>query len=495
MLRRYLLILILTLLSLLSPMAVQADSRLAILTDIEATVKDFASSLNNLYEDDIIVSEELDRIADVFGSDEYFIFNGRTMDSFRGWLDLYYGQVMQSGYTEHTLHIKERTLEKVDPAEDDDKRYCIKCILERMTDNNQYIPQEVTFIVMWKGEDKYVSILEANGDWGLDIVGISKPGEKSWFYMLPEWLFALLYFSAVILFIYVTVFVYEKFRIEERVSPIVNKIIIVVIMTVPFLVLIPSIYKESTWEDKYEIHQRIDKYQIAWVKKDGKIGMIDYTGQLILDYQFDEVGSFRDGLAWVWFDNHGGFVNTYGEVVIPPIYTYVRTFKNGKTLVGNENGHFLINTKGEIIKDLNIQKLNNFFDGRAAFLWGDKWGYLDGNYTEVIPPVYTSAENFNDGRAIVQKDNYKGVIDANNNIVIPLKYFRINRVFNHFLVRKNNKFGLLDRNGKTLIPVKYDFIRIETDGKATVTLNGKKFNIGYDTNNRENTLIDGMKWN
>ena len=491
MLRRYLLILILT---LLSPIAVQADSRLAILTDIEATLNDFTAFLNNLYEDDIIVSEELDRIAATFGSNEYFIFNGRTMDSFRGWLDLYYGQVMQSGYTEHTLHIKERTLEKVNPTEDEDKRYRIKCTLERMMDNNQNIPQEVTFIVVWNGEYKYVTILEASGDWGLDIVGISKPGIKFWVYTLPEWLGVLLFLGIIYIYTFGFIIIVEKMR-AKNVNPVVIKIFAGMFIVVPVGFIIAIFYHSVTWSDKYEIHKRIDKYSIAWVKKDGKIGMTDYTGELILDYQFDEVGSFSDGLAWVWFDNHGGFVNTDGEVVIPPIYSYVHTFRNGQTLVGNENGYYLVNTKGEIIKVLDIQKLNNFFDGRAAFQRGDKWGYLDGNFTEVIPPVYTSAENFNDGRAIVQKDNYKGVIDTNNNIIIPLNYFRVNRVFNHFLVRKNNKFGLLDRNGKTLIPVKYDFIRIETDGKATVTLNGKKFNIGYDTNNRENTLIDGMKWN
>jgi len=492
MLRRYLLILILT---LLSPIAVQADSRLAILTDIEATLNDFTAFLNNLYEDDIIVSEELDRIAATFGSNEYFIFNGRTMDSFRGWLDLYYGRVMQNGYTEHTLHSKERTREKVNPTEDNDKRYRIKCTLERMMDNNQNIPQEVTFIVVWNGEYKYVTILEASGDWGLDIVGISKSGDKFWYYTLPYWCQMML--IAVIVFILFVGGAYALYYIDERFGFKGNFMMIGGGIVIPILSIAISLIdfdEDNRWAE-LEFVEKIEKENIAWVKKDGKIGMVDYSGELILDYQFDEVGSFSDGLAWVWFDNHAGFVNTDGEVVIPPIYSYARTFRNGQTVVGMENGYYLINTKGEIIKVLDIQKLNNFFDGRAAFLRGDKWGYLDGNYTEVIPPVYTSVENFYDNRAIVQKDNNKGVIDANNNIIIPLNYFRINKVFNHFLVRKNNKFGLLDRDGKTLIPIKYDFIRIETDGKATVTLNGTKSVIEYDTNNRENNWIGGETWN
>ena len=488
MLRRYLLILILTLLSLLSPIVVHADSRLAILTDIEATMKDFASSLNNLYEDDIIVSEELDRIANVFGSDEYFIFNGRTMDSFWGWLDLYYGQVMQGGYTEHTLHIKERTLEKVDPAEDDDKRYRVKCILERMTDNNQYIPQEVTFIVMWKGEDKYVSILEADGNWGLDIVGISKPGEKFWWFNFPVWGQWTVLITCFLVFMFIVSYAIVKidnlFHLNRKLikaSRVFGAVLIIV--AVYFFVQNFNDYLSNYHLkelENFEVHATFSKYNISWVKKNGKIGMIDYTGELILDYQFDKVGSFSDGLAWVHLRNRAGFVNTNGEVVIPPIYSYVHTFYNEKTLVGNENGYYIINTKGEIVKDMDIDKFFSFKEGMARFERNGLWGYLkEWTYNEIISPIYTSAQDFEDNRAIVQKDNYEGVIDAKNNIIIPFEYRFIIEKDKHFRVKKNNKYGLLDRDGNTVIPVKYDFMHFHIEGKATVYLNGKTSSIEY----------------
>jgi len=61
----------------------------------------------------------------------------------------------------------------------------------------------------------------------------------------------------------------------------------------------------SNWQDK------IDQT---------KYGYIDYNGNLVIDYQYDEAGKFKDGYAIVEYDEKSGLLNKSGKVIIPIKY-------------------------------------------------------------------------------------------------------------------------------------------------------------------------------
>ena len=49
----------------------------------------------------------------------------------------------------------------------------------------------------------------------------------------------------------------------------------------------------------------------------GKWGFFNEAGELVIDFIYDNVESFKNGLAKVKFNNKWGIINRKGEVVIP----------------------------------------------------------------------------------------------------------------------------------------------------------------------------------
>ena len=447
-----------------------AQSKSVVVNDITDTMNDFIGDLNNLTEDEESVPVRINSMTKTFGSSEYFIFNGKQMDSMKDWLQQYYNEYMVGMDTQHQLAIKQQTLEKMVPTNEDDKRYRFTAVLTREAINATPQQEEINFVVCWKGEGEYVSILEAHGNWGFDIVEISKVGSKHWAYDIQEWMKFPLLGLAVLIFI---LYGLTSFK-PGILFPIA------MLSLLGFFILegeqanVDSIKNANKKLAKYNIENRVDSLYVAWVKKDGLIGLTDYTGNLILDYQFDRVGLFHDGLAWVVLNEHIAFVNGDGEVALPPVYTYGHNFREGITLVGDKSGYYVINTEGEKLREVRLNAFPAFREGITVFRHEGLYGYLtEWDYNEIVPPTYTKAEHFEKGRAIVTKGNKSGVIDINGKEIISVSYDSVTRNSKYFKVVKHGLHGVMDADGKLLIPYIYDKINIVEEGKALVYRNGK----------------------
>ena len=108
--------------------------------------------------------QNIESVSTTFGSPDYFLFNGRQMDSFKAWLESYCNEWLRQGYVEHQLQIKQQTIEKVDAKEEQDKRYRFDGILLRKLQQNPEDRKDLSFVIEWKGEGRYVSLLEIKGN-------------------------------------------------------------------------------------------------------------------------------------------------------------------------------------------------------------------------------------------------------------------------------------------------------------------------------------------
>lgn len=108
--------------------------------------------------------------------------------------------------------------------------------------------------------------------------------------------------------------------------------------------------------------QKTDQNQVvADVKLDGKWGIIDKSGNVVIPCKYDnEYLSFNEDLAAVELDGKWGFIDKSGKLVIPCKYEYAGGFSDGLALV----------------------KL----DG--------KWGFIDKSDKLVIPCKYEEASFF-----------------------------------------------------------------------------------------------------
>jgi len=89
----------------------------------------------------------------------------------------------------------------------------------------------------------------------------------------------------------------------------------------------------------------------------GKYGVIDSCGNTIVDYEYDSIFPFEDGLALVVKENRMGAIDEFGTEIIPVIYDKIDDFYKGFASVKSKHKWGVINDLGEIIIPINYEKV------------------------------------------------------------------------------------------------------------------------------------------
>lgn len=212
----------------------------------------------------------------------------------------------------------------------------------------------------------------------------------------------------------------------------------------------------------------------------GEWGIIDKTGNEIVECIYDEVGRFNDDLAYVRdHDGKYGYVDNMGELVIPCKYHRAQDFSEGLAWV-NDNGPWCcIDRDGKVIFILDIMsKYRSNFKGGFSIITppegegessiintkgqtinmkGRSWlgnGVSDGLILSVV------------GNGDDEEPSYE-YIDTEGNVVIDCTnfdgYFDFRPFFNGLapvVDMENMKVGYIDKTGKFAIPPTLPFYAI-----------------------------------
>lgn len=177
---------------------------------------------------------------------------------------------------------------------------------------------------------------------------------------------------------------------------------------------------------------------LAAVKKDGKWGYIDTTGQVVVPVQYDDIASFREGLAKVKKDGKYGFVDKTGQVVIPLQYDYAWSFSEGLATVKKNGKIGYIDKTGKVVVPLQYDYLKKDFDHGRMFAEVKRNG--DTYYVSKLGDEYTAVGSVSEGLVLVG----------------------------------NNKYGFIDKTGKMVIAPQYDVTWSFKNGQAKVGLEDGK---------------------
>ena len=187
---------------------------------------------------------------------------------------------------------------------------------------------------------------------------------------------------------------------------------------------------------------------IACVKKDGKWGAIDKSGNVVVPFVFAELEAFNEGLAKAQKNNGKyGFIDKQGNIVVPFIYDCVGYFYNGYAMVGNnDTGKYgFIDRQGNLVVPMIYDDVSDFHEGMAAvfnktddYNFGS-YGFVNTQDQQVIPMIYNRAGHFSNGLAPVAVPDERfpkekgqllyGYIDKNGNMVIKPQYSEANSFY------------------------------------------------------------------
>ncbi len=214
-----------------------------------------------------------------------------------------------------------------------------------------------------------------------------------------------------------------------------------------------------------------NNYLIA--SKGDKEALLDLKGNIVLDFKYDSIFSYKNGFAFVELDGKFGCVDTKGNVVLPFVYEsvsnsktdddYVSLVKDYEYGYADLKGNLLVptiyNLAYEFLDDKYFSSRSSNDSSRFVVENNERqWGCVDIKGNVVVPFVYQEMWPFEGGLAAVQKDDKWGFVNTSGKIVINTKYddLRDSKISGLNYVKKGNKWGFIDANGNQITPFEYD---------------------------------------
>lgn len=124
---------------------------------------------------------------------------------------------------------------------------------------------------------------------------------------------------------------------------------------------------------------------LARVEKDGKWGLVNEVGQVVIPLIYDDVGHFSEGLVYAKQNGKYGFIDKKGQVVIAFKYDDARNFSEGLAGVKKNDKWGFVDVKDKVVLDFHYDGVwGGFENGQAevqllddktpAYFYVDKTG-------------------------------------------------------------------------------------------------------------------------
>lgn len=184
-------------------------------------------------------------------------------------------------------------------------------------------------------------------------------------------------------------------------------------------------YSEENYRDGMPVYRNAKYFLIG---KDGRYGVADGVGNIILKPQFDDISSFNKGHAAVVVKRLLGFANTTGEIIIKPQFYSVSPFDALIAVRDSSSSAYrLIDSRGNPVsgksfEDIVTERGQWLSEGLAAYGADGKYGYFDSKGRVAIPPKFEFARPFQKGFAVVRFNGVWRYIDKAGRFASPIEF-------------------------------------------------------------------------
>lgn len=237
-------------------------------------------------------------------------------------------------------------------------------------------------------------------------------------------------------------------------------------------------------------------------EKEGLVGLLDTTGQILLKPRYKDIGAFRQGYAKVRGSNGKfGLIDVHGREALPTIYARIGTiaeglvttqapgsdkwrfikvvsgkpigdfydttqpFKNGVTFVSTKKVKQIINSLGEeiLLKSGTPQFFSEGVFGISNTFNKDRAFYADASGNNLFGQVYSEIDTFHLGIAKVRPANMRkrlyGAINLRGVYIVPPKFrFLHPQPDGNIIINPQIFYGLVNKKGKVLLEPNFDRI-------------------------------------
>ena len=219
------------------------------------------------------------------------------------------------------------------------------------------------------------------------------------------------------------------------------------------------------------------------VKLNGKWNFINMDGEILFNQWFDFVGYFENGLAKVDVSGKGwNFINQDGEMLSKQYFNLVGDFEGDFAMVKIvSKGLNFISRNGEILSNQWFDWVGVFEKGIAKVVIHSKgFNFINENGVLLFDQWIDNIGHFQDGFAIININN-KGYnfINQSGEILSDQWFYFVRNFKDGFAIveLEGDKHNFINQDGEILFNQWFDVARVFNGGIAKVEMNNKDYKV------------------
>ncbi len=255
--------------------------------------------------------------------------------------------------------------------------------------------------------------------------------------------------------------------------------------------------------EKIEAIPNIDDDGSMWyeenifiAQKDGKYGLINYSGKEILGCEYDSIKPLQGAKNSYIIEKNKkyGICDDAGNVVIEPKYKEIKKigtdYKNGYIVINEEGKSGIISFDKSTVLAENYEEIKPIVGDNAYVIKAqDKYSVINKEGTAIFEKTFDDVTEINKENIVAVQEGKYGVVDMAGETKIDFQYEDIHYASdNSYIVKKDGKYGVISSANETLLPFEYEEIEYISSGNfmiASNTQNGEKISKIFDANFEE----------
>lgn len=191
------------------------------------------------------------------------------------------------------------------------------------------------------------------------------------------------------------------------------------------------------------------------VKQGQKWGLIDDKGKIFLPPTYDAIGKVDAfGYSMIQDATKVGLINQSGQLIFEPQFQDLKVIDQTLFAVKRKDKWVIIDESQKIILKENYNKIELIENGTfIRFLWQDQYGLVSRQGQLITAAQYESIIPSSTNTFLIKKNGKVGILDKNGQIILPPKYEKITYgVQNFIFVYEGNTMGIFTENGIEVQP-------------------------------------------
>lgn len=230
--------------------------------------------------------------------------------------------------------------------------------------------------------------------------------------------------------------------------------------------------------DLVEPIENRDSNNILWyeegvlrVKKDDKYGLIDYSGKVILQTEYDKIEALQGVTNSLIITKEGqvGLCNNDGNIIINPEYKEIQSvgddYKNGYIVINSNNQYGMIDFTNAVILETKYEEIKPVASTNTYIVREDsKLKAINKTGEVLLEDKFSDVKEINGENIVFIKNNKYGLINTSGEIKINAEYEDLKYAFSeYYIAKKSGKYGIISISGETMIPFEYSNISYQKE--------------------------------